>query len=260
MKAERLQRAELSRLPMEYHSYASLHPYLIPAFGRLYWRRLDYCVNLLSKYLPPVPVRTADLGSGVGVFLRSLQARFPHATLVGLNCYPTQVLHAASQAWFREGGVQLLQGDVEHLPFPDASVDAVTALDVLEHVPDPCLGLAEIRRVLRPAGVLLVSVPTEGLVLRTARKALFLGRQEDRGADPHWHGTVRGHGEFWQHALALFDMTEGSFAPFGIGGPSLNYDHIALCHRRNAIRGTLQPDARTVLPSRLREPHRVPSH
>ncbi len=42
---------------------------------------------------------------------------------------------------------------------PDAAYDSVICLEVLEHVPDPFRALAEIRRILRPGGVLVLSVP-----------------------------------------------------------------------------------------------------
>ena len=45
------------------------------------------------------------------------------------------------------------------LPFDDASFDFVFMIEVLEHVPRPYDTLGEIRRVLRPAGVLMLSVP-----------------------------------------------------------------------------------------------------
>ncbi len=49
--------------------------------------------------------------------------------------------------------------DGHHLPFADASFDTVLSIEVLEHVPDPDRMLAEVRRVLRPGGALLVTVP-----------------------------------------------------------------------------------------------------
>ena len=52
-------------------------------------------------------------------------------------------------------------GDATALPFADASVDAVTLFDVLEHIPDDAGALREAMRVLRPGGALLMSSPNE---------------------------------------------------------------------------------------------------
>lgn len=51
---------------------------------------------------------------------------------------------------------------LDDLPLPSASFDAVLCTQVLEHVPDPFAALAELRRVLRPGGSLLVTVPFVG--------------------------------------------------------------------------------------------------
>lgn len=49
--------------------------------------------------------------------------------------------------------------DLEALDFPDGSVDGLICLDVLEHVAEPFKAIAEIKRVLRPGGQLLLTVP-----------------------------------------------------------------------------------------------------
>jgi Methyltransferase domain len=49
--------------------------------------------------------------------------------------------------------------DAEHLSFPDGSLDLVLSNDVLEHVAEPDDAIAEIARVLRPGGRLLLSIP-----------------------------------------------------------------------------------------------------
>jgi SAM-dependent methyltransferase len=54
----------------------------------------------------------------------------------------------------------MVVGDTLHLPFPDATFDAVLCSEVLEHVTDPGAATAELARVLRPGGRFAVSVPT----------------------------------------------------------------------------------------------------
>jgi SAM-dependent methyltransferase len=49
--------------------------------------------------------------------------------------------------------------DAQALPFPDGSLDAISAFDVIEHVSDDAMLLAEFRRALKPGGRLLASVP-----------------------------------------------------------------------------------------------------
>jgi SAM-dependent methyltransferase len=83
-----------------------------------------------------------------------------HRRVIGVEPDPVQVRDAAR----RYPWLQVLEGDAAALPFADASVDAVTMLDVLEHIPEPEEVLAEAHRVLRPGGVLILSVPHQGLL------------------------------------------------------------------------------------------------
>jgi len=53
----------------------------------------------------------------------------------------------------------LIQDISAGIPFPDASFDHVFCIEVLEHVPSPYFTLGEIHRILRPGGVLTLSVP-----------------------------------------------------------------------------------------------------
>jgi 2-polyprenyl-6-hydroxyphenyl methylase/3-demethylubiquinone-9 3-methyltransferase len=55
---------------------------------------------------------------------------------------------------------------VETLPFPDQSFDGVLCLSVLEYVDDPERCLSEFTRIIKPGGVLLVSVPNRFSLLR----------------------------------------------------------------------------------------------
>lgn len=51
-------------------------------------------------------------------------------------------------------------GDARSIPLSDASMDVVLATQVLEHIPDPVAVIGEIRRVLKPGGTLMLSVPS----------------------------------------------------------------------------------------------------
>jgi SAM-dependent methyltransferase len=60
-----------------------------------------------------------------------------------------------------ERGLAVIRGDATHLPVLPGALTLVTAFDVIEHIEDDYLAAAEIRRVLRPRGILLVTVPAD---------------------------------------------------------------------------------------------------
>jgi ubiquinone/menaquinone biosynthesis C-methylase UbiE len=61
---------------------------------------------------------------------------------------------------------RVVVGDIESLPFPDATFSTVLCTEVLEHVPNPSTALAEMHRVLKPGGHLIGSVPSRSLIWR----------------------------------------------------------------------------------------------
>lgn len=92
-----------------------------------------------------------DIGCGSG---RNMQLLAHHADVVmGLDRAPAALELATSH------GFQTANADGQVLPLADCSVDLLSALDVLEHLDDDMLALAEFHRVLRPDGLLLVTVP-----------------------------------------------------------------------------------------------------
>lgn len=99
------------------------------------------------------PLRVLDAGCGTGALLDRLKDR-AEIELYGLD-FSGQALAYTRQ----RGHARLVQGDLTRLPFPDGTFDVVTALDVVEHVREDEQALREVNRVLRPDGVLLVSVP-----------------------------------------------------------------------------------------------------
>lgn len=83
---------------------------------------------------------------------------------------------------------------VEYLQFEDASFDGVLSLSVLEYVPQPELALAEMARVLRPEGSLVISVPYSGSLIRAAGGLRHRLRRGQAGASAYLdssHFTLR---------------------------------------------------------------------
>ncbi len=93
-----------------------------------------------------------DLACGSGAFLADLAATFPRARLSGLDLSGPYL----SQAARRSGVTALVQANAEHLPYADASLDAITCIYLFHELPPrvrPII-VAEIARVLKPGGLL----------------------------------------------------------------------------------------------------------
>ncbi|WP_017584095.1 class I SAM-dependent methyltransferase [Nocardiopsis valliformis] len=94
-----------------------------------------------------------DVGCGTGTFFDLLRERGNKGRFVGLDSSA-----AALERISERGQAGPVLADAMHLPFPDASFDAVTARHMLYHVPDPDRALREARRVTRPGGRVLATV------------------------------------------------------------------------------------------------------
>jgi SAM-dependent methyltransferase len=99
----------------------------------------------------PDGLRVLDAGCGSG---RTLVDLVGYGTVSGIELDPDAAEYAASR-----GCGEVKVGRVEELPWPDQTFDLITCLDVLEHVPDDRGALAELRRVCKPGGWLLLTVP-----------------------------------------------------------------------------------------------------
>ena len=110
--------------------------------------------RLIAKYA----VRGApilDAGCGTGLNLRHLP---PGSTGIDIN--PRNVELVAR----RLPNHRVVRGDVEALPFEANAFGTVLCTEVIEHIPDPSAALGEFRRVLKPGGVLVGSVPARSMI------------------------------------------------------------------------------------------------
>jgi arsenite methyltransferase len=111
-------------------------------------------------FLQPQPGETVlDLGSGAGLdaFLAARHVG-PTGRVIGVDMTPDMLGKArANAAALGLGQVEFREGRLEKLPVADASVDAVTSNCVINLVPDKAAVFAEIARVLKPGGRLVIS-------------------------------------------------------------------------------------------------------
>ncbi len=117
-----------------------------------YWRR--HAAEIVADWQPH---RVADLATGTGDLALSLQKKLPDADIVGVD-----VLQEMLDLAQRKGVRQVVLADAMSLPFGDASFDCVTIAFGLRNLENWAAALAEMFRVLKQDGHLLVlefSVP-----------------------------------------------------------------------------------------------------
>ena len=103
--------------------------------------------------------RVLDAGCGVG-YGTALLAQVEGADVLGIDL-AEEIVEAARGDM--PSGVSLEVGDVTELPYEDGRFDLVVCFEVIEHLESPDLALDEFRRVLAPAGLLVISSPNRGV-------------------------------------------------------------------------------------------------
>lgn len=108
---------------------------------------------LAERLAPLAPRRVLEIAAGTGRVTAALVDALPDAEVVATDLNPAMVSHGATQV----PGASWQQADALALPFADGSFDAVVCSFGVMFFPDRVRGLAEIARVLAPAGTALLT-------------------------------------------------------------------------------------------------------
>ncbi len=155
---------------------------------RYWWfvgRRL-LIARLLQDALPRAGMKLnlVDVGCGTGANLPMLRRAVGEGSAVfGFDFSPLALQWAREQTEWAPSSLAALslsQGDAMQMPLRDNCADCVTMLDVLEHLPDDARALSEVERILKPGGVLLLSVPAYQHLWSAHDEALHHFRRYER--------------------------------------------------------------------------------
>jgi 2-polyprenyl-3-methyl-5-hydroxy-6-metoxy-1,4-benzoquinol methylase len=160
-----------------YDKYGSTNP-VVRRLMAGFERTLD---ELLGR---AAPSSLLDVGCGEGVLVHKWAQRYPQARLVGIDLEAPDI--QVGWAQHQAPNLEYRVNKAERLPFADGEFEVATAIEVLEHVPDPEHTIAEMARVA--SGQLLVSVP---------REPLWRGLNMARGAYLKDLGNTPGHINHW---------------------------------------------------------------
>lgn len=120
------------------------------------------------RHEPRLDAPIIDVGCGGGQLALTLSAELPNSQIIGVDLSPDQVQRAKRRA-AGNNRVHFEQGSAQDLPFDDETASAVISVGSIKHWPNPDDGLAEMIRVLRPGGLLIILELDRGCSLPDSR-------------------------------------------------------------------------------------------
>lgn len=201
------------------------------------WNRVSY--SYISKLIDGAikekhGMKILDLGCGTGTYFFDLRNK--NNEVFGID-FSSTAINAAKD----KGYVELVQGSITELPYPENYFDFIFCTEVLEHVLDYKKGIEEINRVLKPNGRLLLTTTTYYTsIFQVDRKSIFNFKILWRYVMGYFNESVRN--EFIREFL--FDKMGGHY--HGFISPNLKKDFenggFVVVHSKNVfIQAPLHP-------------------
>lgn len=130
------------------HEYAQNYKVALPKLHKRFSRQITLIKKITSRG------KFLDVGCGTGYFLTYLKEYHSQWQIYGVE--PSTLLREVASS---NVGTRIRRGTLNNIPFPNTYFDIITCYDVLEHSVDLHNNLSELRRVLKPNGLILVQAP-----------------------------------------------------------------------------------------------------
>lgn len=157
---------------------------------------LGRALNDLQRMAPDAPRGGVmlDIGTGQGHSLPEMAARFAPAQIHALDPEPDFEARCADMVAACPVPVTRHAAHAERIPLPDASVDIVLCHQTLHHIVDQAAALAEVFRVLKPGGLLLLAESTRAYIHSWVIRLLFRHPMHVQRSAEEFLALVRGAG------------------------------------------------------------------
>ncbi|MCK5243608.1 class I SAM-dependent methyltransferase [bacterium] len=119
------------------------------------WRRTHEVLEAIDEFCSNPPRDIIDLGTADGRMLDMVHQKYPDTRCAGVE-YNQELVDFGKTNF---PGLDISQGDIQSLDYPDNSFDVVIATAVIEHLPNPGKAMREVKRVLRAGGLLVLTAP-----------------------------------------------------------------------------------------------------
>ena len=137
----------------------------------------SYAMSEVERCISTTPSVVLEVGVSSGYLLGDLVTRLPGHVVIGSD-YTRGTLDGVAR---RIAKVPLIQFDLTRCPLEGEFVDVAVLLNVLEHIEDHETAVAQLFRILRPGGAIVVEVPAASSLFDVYDRALMHHRRYDMG-------------------------------------------------------------------------------
>lgn len=137
----------------------------------LHVSRRDWITAAVRRSAPSGATRVMEVGPGSGIYLPVLAELADEVVAADIE---DAYLDCLDPLVGMHPNLRLVRDDITRSAFPDGHFDLILCTEVIEHIADSCAALREMRRLLKPGGVLILSTPQRYSPLELTAKLAFL--------------------------------------------------------------------------------------